>query len=224
GVDEFMADVVRIQRRMVEELARAGCRYVHIDEPGYTAYVDEPSLKLMRERGEDPDQNIRRSIAANAAIIAGFPDVTFGIHLCRGNHRSMWHREGTYDAIAERLFNELPFDRFLLEYDSPRSGSFEPLRFVPKGKVVVLGLISSKVAEVESADDLCRRVEEAGRYVSLDQLAISPQCGFASDIVGNLLDEEAQRRKLELVVRVADKMWGGSSRAAAGVTVEQQRA
>ena len=214
--EAFMVDLIAVLRRMITQLADAGCRYVHIDEPGYTAYVDQPSLKLMRERGEDPDQNIRRSITANVAIIAGFPDVTFGIHLCRGNHRSMWHREGTYDAIAERLFNELPFDRFLLEYDSPRSGTFEPLRFVPKGKVVVLGLISSKVAELESADDLCRRIEKAARHIPLDQLALSPQCGFASDIVGNLLDEDAQRRKLDLVVQVAGRMWGGSSRAGAG--------
>src|SRR5947207_2018557 len=129
-------------------------------------------MEAMRKRGEDPMQNFARSLRANAKLVAGFPGVTFGIHLCRGNHRSMWHREGSYDAIAERLFNELPFDRFLLEYDSPRSGNFEPLRFVPKGKVVVLGLVSSKVTELESADDLCRRVEEAARYIPLEQLAI----------------------------------------------------
>lgn len=220
--DAFMADLIAVLRQMIGQLVDAGCRYVHIDEPGYTAYVDAPSLKLMRERGEDPDENMRRSIAANAAIVAGFPDVTFGIHLCRGNHRSMWHREGSYDAIAERLFNALPFDRFLLEYDSPRSGNFEPLRFVPKGKVVVLGLISSKVAKLESADDLCRRVEEAARYIPLDQLAISPQCGFASDLVGNLLDEDAQRRKLKLVVTVADRVWGKSSRAAGAPAATQR--
>jgi 5-methyltetrahydropteroyltriglutamate--homocysteine methyltransferase len=211
--EAFMADLVAVLRQMIGQLVDAGCRYVHIDEPGYTAYVDAPSLVLRRQRGEDPDLNMRRSIAPNAAIVAAFPDVTFGVHLCRGNHRSMWHREGSYDAIAERLFNQLPFDRFLLEYDSPRAGSFEPLRFVPRDKIVVLGLVSSKVAGLESADDLCRRIDAAARYIPLDQLAISPQCGFASDIVGNLLDEAAQRRKLELVVRVAERMWGRASGA-----------
>ena len=138
----------------------------------------------------------------------GFDGVTFGIHLCRGNQRSMWHREGTYDAIAERLFNELPHDRFLLEYDSPRAGGFEPLRFVPKDKVVVLGLVSTKVPELESVDDLKRRVEAASKYISLDQLAVSPQCGFASDVVGNLVSEDDQRRKLERVVETARQVWG----------------
>jgi 5-methyltetrahydropteroyltriglutamate--homocysteine methyltransferase len=141
-------------------------------------------------------------------VIADFPDVTFGMHLCRGNQRSMWHREGTYDAIAERLFTELPHDRFLLEYDSPRAGSFAPLRFVPKGKVVVLGLVSTKVAELETADVLKRRIEEASKFISLDQLAISPQCGFASDVVGNLISADDQRRKLERVVEVARQVWG----------------
>ena len=120
----------------------------------------------------------------------------------------MWHREGTYDAIAERLFNELPHQRFLLEYDLPRAGSFEPLRFVPKGKVVVLGLVSSKVAELESVDGLKRRIDEASRFLPLEQLAISPQCGFASDVIGNLLNADDQRRKLARVVEVARQVWG----------------
>ena len=153
-LDAFCADVVALERRMVAELIEAGCRYIHIDAPGFTAYVDPPSLAAMRARGEDPDANFARSIAAEAAVVSGFDNVTFGIHLCRGNQRSMWHREGTYDAIAERLFNELPHDRFLLEYDSPRAGGFEPLRYVPKGKIVVLGLVSTKVPELESVDDL----------------------------------------------------------------------
>lgn len=207
-IDAFMADVVAVQRQMIQQLADAGCRYVHIDEPGYTAYVDEASLKIMRDRGEDPAENMARSIAANAAIVEGFDDITFGIHLCRGNHRSMWHREGSYDAIAEQLFSELPFDRFLLEYDSPRSGGFEALRFVPKGKVAVLGLVSTKVAEMEKPADLARRVDLATQHISLDQLAISPQCGFASDIVGNLLSEDNQKRKLELVRETAHAVWG----------------
>ena len=206
-VEEFLDDVVAIQRRMIQELANAGCRYVHIDEPGYTAYVDKPSMEAMKKRGEDPMQNFARSLRANAKLVAGFPGVTFGIHLCRGNQRSMWHREGSYDAIAERLFNELPYQRLLLEYDSPRAGSFAPLRFVPKDKVVVLGLVSTKVAELESVDELARRVDEAAKYIPLERLAISPQCGFGSDVVGNLVSEDDQRRKLERVVQAARKIW-----------------
>ena len=206
-VDAFLADVVAIQRRMIGELVAAGCRYVHIDEPGYTAYVDEPSLAAMRKRGEDPMENFSRSLRANAALVRGFPGVTFGIHLCRGNQRSQWHREGTYDAIAELLFNELPYQRFLLEYDSPRAGSFAPLRYVPKDKVVVLGLVSTKVPELETADALLQRIDEAARYVPLERLAVSPQCGFGSDVVGNLISEDDQKRKLERVVEVARKVW-----------------
>jgi 5-methyltetrahydropteroyltriglutamate--homocysteine methyltransferase len=206
-IDEFLADVVAIQRKMIQGLVDAGCRYVHIDEPGYTAYVDEPSLEAMRKRGEDPQANFSRSLRANAQIVEGFPGVTFGIHLCRGNQRSMWHREGSYDAIAERLFNELPHQRFLLEYDSPRAGGFAPLRFVPADKVVVLGLVSTKVAELESVDELKRRVDEAAKYVPLERLAVSPQCGFGSDVAGNLISEDDQRRKLERVVEMARKVW-----------------
>jgi len=161
----------------------------------------------MRARGEDPAANMERSIQADNAIIDGFPGVTFGVHLCRGNQRSMWHREGSYDAIAERLFSGLNHERFLLEYDTERAGGFEPLRFVPKGKLVVLGLVSTKVARLESADELKRRIDQASRYLPLDQLALSPQCGFASDIAGNLLSEDDQWRKLELVGRVADRLW-----------------
>ena len=153
-------------------------------------------------------QNFARSLKADAEIVRGFEGVTFGLHLCRGNQRSMWHREGAYDAIAERLFNELPHQRFLLEYDSPRAGGFAPLRFVPKGKIVVLGLVSTKVPGLESADFLKRRIEEAARYVPLEQLAISPQCGFGSDAVGNLISEDDQKRKLERVVEVARQVWG----------------
>jgi len=207
-LDDFVADVVAIERQIVTSLVDAGCRYVHIDAPGFTAYVDEATMGQMRARGEDPMQNFARSLRAEAAVIANYPGVTFGIHLCRGNQRSMWHREGTYDAIAERLFNELPHDRFLLEYDTPRAGSFEPLRFVPKGKVVVLGLLSTKVPELETADALKRRIDEATRYIPLDQLAVSPQCGFASDVVGNLLGADDQKRKLERVAEVARAVWG----------------
>ena len=206
--DAFLADVVALERTIIASLAPAGCRYVHIDAPGFTAYIDPPSLEQMRARGEDPMQNFARSLRAEAALVADFPGVTFGIHLCRGNQRSMWHREGAYDDIAERLFNELPHHRFLLEYDTPRAGSFEPLRFVPKGKVVVLGLVSTKVPELESLDSLKRRIGEAAKFIPLEQLAVSPQCGFASDVVGNLLGPDDQKRKLERVAETARAVWG----------------
>ena len=206
-LDAFVADVVAIERQIITSLADAGCRYVHIDAPGFTAYVDEPTMAQMRKRGEDPMQNFARSLKAEAAVIADYPGITFGIHLCRGNQRSMWHREGAYDAIAERLFNELPHHRFLLEYDTPRAGSFEPLRFVPRGKIVVLGLVSTKVAELETVEGLKRRIGEASKFIPLDQLAISPQCGFASDVVGNMLGPDDQKRKLEVVVETARQVW-----------------
>jgi 5-methyltetrahydropteroyltriglutamate--homocysteine methyltransferase len=208
STEDFVADVVRIEREMIRSLIDAGCRYVQIDAPSYTAYVDGPSLDEMRERGEDPMKNLMRSIQADNEVLRLFDDVTFGIHLCRGNQRSMWHREGSYDAIAEALFGGLQHDRFLLEYDSPRAGTFEPLRFVPKGKVVVLGLVSTKVPALETVDDLKSRIDRASKYLPLEQLAISPQCGFASDVVGNLISEDDQKRKLEVVVETARQVWG----------------
>jgi 5-methyltetrahydropteroyltriglutamate--homocysteine methyltransferase len=209
GLDDFVADVVAIEREIVESLVAAGCRYIHIDAPGFTAYVDGPSMAQMKARGEDPMVNFARSLRAETAVVSNLGnDVATGIHLCRGNQRSMWHREGSYDSIAERLFNELPHDRFLLEYDSPRAGSFEALRFVPKGRVVVLGLVSTKVPDMEKVEDLKRRIDEASKFLPLDQLAISPQCGFASDVVGNLLSPDDQKRKLEVVAETARQVWG----------------
>ena len=208
GLDEFVDDVVKVEREIIAGLVGAGCRYVQIDAPGYTAYVDRPSLDAMRARGEDPKENFSRSLRADNAVLAGFEDVTFGIHLCRGNQRSMWHREGSYDEIAERLLNELNHDRFLFEYDTPRAGGFEPLRFLPKGKVIVLGLVSTKVAQLETVDELKRRIDAAAKYAPIEQMAISPQCGFSSDVVGNLISEDDQRRKLEVVVETARQVWG----------------
>jgi 5-methyltetrahydropteroyltriglutamate--homocysteine methyltransferase len=208
NMDDFVADVVKIQREMIRGLVEAGCRYVQIDAPGYTAYVDPPSLQAMRDRGEDPKENFNRSLKADNQVLEGFDNTTFGIHLCRGNQRSMWHREGSYDDIAERLLNELNHDRFLFEYDTPRAGGFEPLRFLPKGKVVVLGLVSTKVAQLEKIDDLKRRIDDASKYAPLEQLAISPQCGFSSDVVGNLISDDDQKRKLEIVVETARQVWG----------------
>jgi 5-methyltetrahydropteroyltriglutamate--homocysteine methyltransferase len=207
-VDEFLTDVVTIERTMIAELAEAGCAYVGIDGPGYTAYVDGLSLEAMRGRGENPQANMERSIEADNQVIEEFPGVTFGLHICRGNRQSMWHREGSYDAIAERLFNGLNHRRLLLEYDTERAGSFEPLRFVPKDKIVVLGLITTKAGRTETVDELRRRIDDASRYLPLEQLALSPQCGFASSIMGNLLSEDEQFRKFDVMLETAAKVWG----------------
>jgi 5-methyltetrahydropteroyltriglutamate--homocysteine methyltransferase len=206
--EAFLADVVAVERQMIAQLGDAGCLYVGIDGPGYTAYVDPDSLAAMRSRGEDPERNLQRSIDADNAVIEGFPGMTFGIHICRGNRQSMWHRQGHYDAIAEKLFCGLRHQRLLLEYDTERAGTFEPLRFVPKDKIAVLGLITTKVSRVESVDELRRRIDAAARYLPLEQLAISPQCGFASSIRGNLLSEDDQFRKLEVMLETAAKVWG----------------
>jgi 5-methyltetrahydropteroyltriglutamate--homocysteine methyltransferase len=162
----------------------------------------------MRAAGVDPMAKMERSMMADNAVIGGVNGVTFGMHLCRGNVRSMWHREGGYDGIAERLFNTLKHDRLLLEYDTERAGGFEPLRFVPKEKTVVLGLVSTKVPALESAEELKRRIDEAARHLPLEQLALSPQCGFSSNIVGNLLSEDDQWRKFDLIREVAEDIWG----------------
>jgi 5-methyltetrahydropteroyltriglutamate--homocysteine methyltransferase len=207
---QFLQDVVAVERQMIGELAQAGCRYVGIDGPGYTAYVDPDSLAAMRARGEDPQAVLDRSIKADNDAIENFSSVCFGIHICRGNRQSMWHREGHYDAIAEKLFAGLNHQRLLLEYDTERAGSFAPLRFVPKGKIAVLGLITTKVGRAEKVDELCRRIDEAARYLPLEQLAISPQCGFASSIRGNLLTEDEQFRKLDVMLETARKVWGGA--------------
>jgi 5-methyltetrahydropteroyltriglutamate--homocysteine methyltransferase len=205
--DEFLADVVRIQREMVGELVDAGCRYVQLDEPSYTGYVDPATLERMRARGDDPMKNLLRAVQADNAVIEGFHGTVFGVHVCRGNRASMWHREGSYDAIAEALFTGLRFDRLLLEYDTARAGGFEPLRFVPKGVIVVLGLITTKTGRVETAEELVKRIDDAARFIPLEQLALSPQCGFASGIAGNLLTEEEQWRKLEVMMQVARTVW-----------------
>ena len=207
-VEAFLQDVVAVERRMIAQLAEAGCRYVGIDGPGYTAYVDGPSIAAMRARGEEPMATMERSIEADNEVIAGFPGLTFGIHICRGNRQSMWHREGHYDPIAERLFNSLKHQRLLLEYDTERAGGFEPLRFVPKDKIAVLGLITTKVPRLETVDELRRRIDQASRYLPLEQLALSPQCGFASSLRGNLLSEDDQFRKLDVMLETAAKVWG----------------
>jgi 5-methyltetrahydropteroyltriglutamate--homocysteine methyltransferase len=216
-LDAFMADVVAIEREMVAQLVAAGCRYIQIDAPGYTAYGDAVSLERMRSHGEDPDENLERSIRADNAVIAGFDDVTFGIHLCRGNPRTadpktgkvlpQWHREGHYDAYAEKLFAGLKHDRILLEYDSDRAGGFEPLRFVPKGTIAVIGLVTTKSEEIESVDMLSRRIEEASRHLPVEQLALSPQCGFGGVGTNVVLPEDVQWRKFEVILETAQRIW-----------------
>jgi methionine synthase II (cobalamin-independent) len=216
-LDDFVAHVVKIERQMITELAQAGCKYIQIDAPGYTAYVDRVSLDRMRSRGEDPERNFQRSIDADNAVIEGFAGITFGIHVCRGNARTVdpktgklvpqWHREGHYDAIAEKMFNSLKHQRILLEYDSERAGGFEPLRLVPKEKIVVLGLVSTKNSDMETVDDLIQRIDQASKYLPLEQLAVSPQCGFGG-IDSKVLSEEEMWRKLETIAQTARKVWG----------------
>jgi len=208
GFDSFMADVVRIEREMIGQVIEAGCPYVHIDEPAYTAYVDPTSLEWMAERHWDPARGLERAIAADNALIDGWEGVTFGLHICRGNAGGHWHREGAYDAIAEQLFDGLRYQRLLLEYDTERAGGFEPLRFVRKGTIAVLGLVSTKTGALEDRDVLLERIEEASKFLPVEQMALSPQCGFASGLTGNPLTEEEQWRKLELVRDVAAEIWG----------------
>ncbi len=207
--DAFLKDVTKIQNEMVGELVDAGCEYIQIDEPSYTGYVDKATLERIAARGEDPMKNLARAVdATNGAIVGHEGKACFGVHICRGNRASMWHREGTYEGIAEYLFANLKFDRLLLEYDSERAGGFEPLRYVPKGgPTVVLGLITTKTGEVEMVDDLLARIDNAQRFIDVDQLAISPQCGFASGIGGNILSEDAQWRKLEIMQETAARAW-----------------
>jgi 5-methyltetrahydropteroyltriglutamate--homocysteine methyltransferase len=208
-MEDFLADVVAVQQHMVGGLVEAGCPYIQLDEPSYTGYVDQATLARMAARGEDPMANLRRAIAASNAVIAPHAGrAVFGLHICRGNRASMWHREGAYDPIAEELFASLRFDRLLLEYDTERAGGFEPLRFVPKGVTAVLGLVTTKTGAVESPDFLLRRIEEASRFMDIGQLAISPQCGFASGLAGNDLSEDEQWRKLEVLLDVARRVWG----------------
>jgi len=207
--DAFLADVVAVQTQMVDELVANGCDYIQIDEPSYTGYVDEPTLARMRAKGEDPMKNLRRAIEADNAVIAGAKGkAVTGLHICRGNRASMWHREGKYDAIAEALFGGLKYDRLLLEYDTERAGGFEPLRFVPKGVTAVLGLVTTKTGEVETVDGLRRRLDAAAKYLPLDQIALSPQCGFASGIAGNMLTDVEQWRKFDAIRETARQVWG----------------
>jgi 5-methyltetrahydropteroyltriglutamate--homocysteine methyltransferase len=205
-------DVVAILKAELEAVSAEGVSYLQIDAPRYSYFVDPKWREWIRtEMRVEPAAFLTESIRADNACLAAArrPGVTLAMHLCRGNNRSHWYAEGGYDDIAEQLFGSLGVDRFLLEYDDERSGSFEPLRFVPRRTTVVLGLVSTKRPQLESADDLARRIDEAARYVPLENLALSPQCGFASTMEGNLLDEEEQWAKLRLVVETARRVWRG---------------
>ena len=204
-------DIVPVIQAEIGALVADGVRYVQIDAPRYSYYVDPKWRDYIRtDMGLDPDAALDEAIRADNACLEGAhrPGVTLAMHLCRGNNRSHWYAEGGYDPIAEKLFSTLQVDRFLLEYDDERSGTFEPLRFIPRGKAVVLGLVSSKRPQLESKRALIQRIEEAARYIPLEHLALSPQCGFASTMEGNLLSEDDQWAKLRLVVDTAREVWG----------------
>jgi 5-methyltetrahydropteroyltriglutamate--homocysteine methyltransferase len=207
---DLLRDITDIIEREMAYLASEGVPYIQIDAPRYSYYLDPKWREWLKaEMGGDPDALLDEALASDNRCFkaARKPGIELAIHLCRGNNRSKWYAEGGYDAIAEKMFNTLDVDRFLLEYENERSGSFEPLRFVPKGKTVVLGLISSKLPQMEDKAQLVKRIEEASKYVPLENLALSPQCGFASVMEGNEMTEEQQWAKLQLVVDVARTVW-----------------
>ena len=204
-------DIVEIMKSDLTKLSADGVKYIQIDAPRYSYYMDQKWRAWIKvELQLDPDAALDEAVRADNACLraARREGVTLGMHLCRGNNRSHWYAEGGYDAIAEKLFGTLEVDRFLLEYDDARSGTFEPLRFIPKGKTVVLGLVSSKVPQMEDTKQLTTRIEEASRYVPIENLALSPQCGFASTAEGNLITEDRQWAKLKLVADTARQVWG----------------
>ena len=207
-VDAFWSDVVEAFRCELAALAQAGCRYVQIDETAFAKFGDPDVRAALAARGDDCDGLIDRYIDVTNRVTRGFPALSIGMHLCRGNRGGRWHAEGSYDAVAERLFNRLEIAFFFLEYDSPRAGDFTPLRFVPKHKSIVLGLVTTKRPAMENTDELRLRICEASRFVDLDRLGVSPQCGFASIATGNPITFEAQEAKLRLVVNLAHLVWG----------------
>jgi 5-methyltetrahydropteroyltriglutamate--homocysteine methyltransferase len=209
----MVQDFAGLLRDEVQGLFDGGATYVQLDGPSYlTHLMDERRREQLRGMGADPDEILDEVIAGDNALLQGLKrgaDRVVGIHFCRGNNRSSWSAEGSYEIIAEKTFGSLQADRFLMEYDSDRAGGFEPLRCVPKGKTVVLGLITTKEPQLEPETVLCRRIDEAARYVPLENLAISTQCGFASTLLGNLISwDDMRRRKLELVAKVARRVWG----------------
>jgi 5-methyltetrahydropteroyltriglutamate--homocysteine methyltransferase len=209
---DLVSDLIALQVEEIGDVIERGAGWVQLDSLSYNQVFDGEFRAATGNAGVDPRLILEGSVAADAAIVSAVkdkhPDVTIGMHICRGNNRSAYMAKGGYEPVAERLFGEVGVDRFLLEYDTERAGGFEPLRFIRPGTTVVLGLISSKVPTLESQDDLRRRIDEAARYVPMENLAISPQCGFASTSQGNVLTPDEQKRKLELVVDTAQKAWG----------------
>ena len=207
SIEAFLADVVAILRQEVEELVRLGAAYIQIDAPHYPLLLDPATRAFYESRGWTLDQWLHMGIELDNALMEGFPGVTFGFHLCRGNQASRWLVEGGYDSIARPIFQGIRAQRLLLEYDDARSGSFEPLTYVPDDKMVVLGLVTTKSPDLETPEDLVRGIEAASRFVPLERLALSPQCGFATSILGNALSMDDQRRKLDLICEVARRVW-----------------
>jgi 5-methyltetrahydropteroyltriglutamate--homocysteine methyltransferase len=205
---EFVADAIAIERGLIADAIEAGCRYVQLDFPLYPYLVDPSWSARFEAAGHPVSDLLDRAIAADTAIVEGVPEgVTKALHVCRGNYRSRWICEGSLEPVAEQVF-ELPYDAFLVEWDDVgRDGGYAPIRFVPRGRIAAMGLVSSKKPELESQDEILRRLEEASGYLPSDQLAVSTQCGFASVIEGNEIDADTQWRKLELVARVADRVW-----------------
>ena len=209
-VEEFWSDIAKAYREEIADLVAAGCTYLQFDDVSFAFLCDAHIRDQVSHDGEDPAGLPAKYARIINSLIADRPaSLGVTLHTCRGNHDSMWMASGGYEAIADALFNIADVDGFFLEYDTERAGSFEPLRFVPKGKRVVLGLVSTKETELETKDDLKRRIDEATKFISLDQLCISPQCGFASSAPGNRVSVDVERRKLELIVEVAQEVWGG---------------
>lgn len=209
-LDLFWTDITDAYQKEMRSLYDAGCRYLQVDDPPMATLCGEKFQAMMRARDDDPLHalNVLYPEMINRAFANRPPSLHLAMHLCRGNNQSGWFGEGGYDPVADVLFNKINIDSYFLEYETARAGNFEPLRFVPKNKSVVLGLVSSKLPQLESKDLLKRRIDEAAKYIDIDQLALSPQCGFASSTEGNRLTEEEQFAKLRLVVEVADEVWG----------------
>ena len=208
-IEEFFADVVKIYRAEIAALEAAGCRYIQIDDPLMTYFISDRMRAEVIASGDDPEARLRRYVElTNACIAHRGPDTAIGIHVCRGNSRSGWMAEGGYQRIAEAVLGGIHVDHFLLEYDDERSGDFEPLKAVPQGVKVVLGLVTTKFGQLEKTQDLLRRIKEASQFIALENLAISPQCGFASTVDGNIITHDDQWRKLERVVEVSRTVWG----------------
>jgi 5-methyltetrahydropteroyltriglutamate--homocysteine methyltransferase len=209
SMDEFYDDLGEAYRRAVNAFADAGCRYLQIDDTPFTYFCDPEQRKMLEDRGDDPDWMAQAYARMINTAVSDIPsDMRITMHLCRGNFKSLWIGQGGYEPVAELLLNGVNVHGYFMEYDSDRAGGFEPLRFLPKSKTVVLGLVTSKVGVLESKDDLKRRIDEAAKFADLDQLCLSPQCGFASTEEGNVLTEDEQWAKLALVVETAGEVWG----------------